>query len=298
MYRLVLSLAVAAAVGMAAPAYACVPCGSGDPTLTVMGAEAPLAGRARLSLELQGRWDGVAAPSDPARRVELLELRAALSASYAPTRWLTVSATLPVLLRDLRFGGHAHYTTLGPGDAELRARVILLEDAAFAPENVLGVSAGVRLPTSIDQAGSNGLLPVDAQTGSGAIDPLLGLVYAHFADPWSFFATATVSLPVGVRFADVPGPSLSTTTALQYRFDGTLTLRLGVDTRFDAPVTIDGRTDPRSTHFSLFVSPDLLWSPASDWIVQLGVRAPVVQGSEQGREEGWYVRAAVTVDLM
>src|SRR5690606_30820575 len=119
----------------------------------------------------------------------------------------------------------------------------------------------------------------------------------HFADPWSLFTTATVSLPTAARYADAPGPSLLTTTAVQYRFDGAVTLRLALDARLDAPALSKGQRDPRSDHFALFVSPELLWSPATDWIVQLGVRAPVLQVSDQGREEGWTVRVAFTVDV-
>jgi len=255
-----------------------------------MGAEQPFAGRLRLSLAMQGRWDRL----DDA---ELAEGRADLSVSYAPADWVTLSATLPFVLRDARYGNLAHYTTLGPGDADVRARFVLLRDRAFAPENLLGPTLGVQLPTSVDQVANERLVPVDAQSGGGAITPMLGLYYAHFADPWSFFATATVALPFAGRFDEAPGPSLRTTTAVQLRVNRWITLRAGVDTRLDAPATVQGRAEPRSDHFSLFVSPDLLWSPTSDWILQVGLRAPVLQVSEQGREEGWYFRAAVTVDV-
>ena len=291
MKRLLIVLAV---LSTPLPAAACVPCAAGDPTLTVMGAEQPVSGRARFSLELQGRWDRIV--EQDVERVRLIEALARFAASYAPLDWLTVSAALPIVVRDLR-QGLAHYVTAGLGDAEVRARFVLLRDRAFAPKNLLGPTLGIRLPTAFAQSSAGELLPVDAQTGSGTIDPLLGLFYAHFDDPWSLFTTATVSLPFAARWPDAPGPSLSATSAVQYRLDS-FTLRLALDARLDAPATIGGRSDPQTDHFSLFLSPEILFSPAGEWILQFGVRAPIVQWSEQGREEGWQVRAAVTFDVM
>ena len=207
-----------------ARALACVTCGAGDPTLTVMGAEPPLAGRVRASLGVATLWDRVG-------ETRLVEGRADLSISYAPADWVTLSATLPPLLRDLRDAQRARYTTLGPGDGEVRARFLWLRDRAFAPSHVFGPSVGLRVPTSLDHADARGLLPVDAQSGAGALAPLLGLQYGHFADPWALFASATVSLPFAGRYADTPGPSLSTTVAGQYRFDRAFTLRAAIDTR-------------------------------------------------------------------
>lgn len=283
---LALSLAVALAP---APASACVTCGAGDPTLTVMGAEPPLAGRGRVSLGVSALWDRVG-------DVSLAEGRADLALSVAPTDWLTLSASTPLVLRAVSEGPHGRFLTVGPGDTEVRARVVWLRDRAWAPSHVFGPTLGVRAPTSLDHADGQGLLPVDAQSGSGAFAAMPGLQYAWLVDPWSVFVSATVTLPFAGRYADTPGPSFATTTAAQYRFDRALTVRAAVDTRLDAPATLAGRTDPRSDHFSLFVSPELLWSPAGDWILQLGVRVPVLQVSEQGREEGWTVRAALTVD--
>jgi len=272
-----------------ARALACVTCGAGDPTLTVMGAEPPLAGRVRASLGVATLWDRVG-------ETRLVEGRADLSISYAPADWVTLSATLPLLLRDLRDAQRARYTTLGPGDGEVRARFLWLRDRAFAPSHVFGPSVGLRVPTSLDHADARGLLPVDAQSGAGALAPLLGLQYGHFADPWVLFASATVSLPFAGRYADTPGPSLSTTVAGQHRFDRAFTLRAAIDTRLDAPATIGGVRDPRSDHFAVFLSPELLWAPTTDWTVQLGVRVPVAQISDGGREEGWTIRAALTMD--
>lgn len=277
-------------------ALACATCGCGDPTLTIMGAEQPFEGRLRFSLEAQGRWDRLGAEGVDGG--ELREGRITLGASFAPSDRVVLSAAWPLVLRDVSRQSGARFVTLGPGDAEVRARFVLLRDRAFAPSHLFGPTLGLKLPTSLDQVGPNGeLVPVDAQTGSGTVDPMFGLFYAHFADPWAVFASASVGIPLAGRYDESPGPSMRASVAGQYRLDRWITLRLGADARLDAPARVGEGTDPRSDHFSLFASPDLLWSPVSDWVLVLGARVPVLQISEQGREEGWYFSLAVAVDV-
>lgn len=277
-------------------ALACATCGCGDPTLTTMGAEPPFAGRLRMSARLRYRWDSLGAGEST--RTELHEGVLALGASWAPTDWLVVSGEAPLVLRDVRWANLARTVTLGPGDAEIRARAVVLRDRRFAPSHLLGVQAGVKLPTSLDQVGADGRrLPMHAQTGTGTVDPLAGLFYAHFADPWALFGTATVALPISGRFEEAPGPSLRATAALQYRLNRWITLRGGVDVRWDAPARVGERTDPDTEHVTLFLSPDVLWAPVSDLVLSLGLRAPVAQHSGLGRTEGLYVVTSMVVDV-
>ncbi len=289
------ALLVALATSLPAPADACATCGTGDPTLAVIGAEPPVEGRVRLFAQLRHRWDTL---GEGDGRATLHEGQLELGASWAPHDRVALAVNLPIVLRDASWPNLGGATTIGPGDLDVRARFVLLTDRGFAPEHLLGLHAGVKLPTSLDQARPDGsLLPVEVQTGSGTVDPLLGLFYAHFADPWSVFASATVALPLAGRYEESPGPSLRGSLALQHRFDRHLTLRAGVDARLDAPALVRGRTDPRSDHLVLFFSPDLLWAPWSDLVFVLGLRIPVAQASEQAREEGWYTQLGAVVDL-
>ena len=276
----------------AARAAACASCGCGDPTLTTIGVGQPFAGRARVSLALEGRWDELG------EGAFMGEATARLAASYAFDDRVALAASVPLLLRDVTWASQRHVTTVGLGDADVRARVVLLRDRSFAPAHLLGVTLGVKLPTSIDQVDAHGArLPVVAQSGSGTFDPLIGLTYSHFADPFALFASATVALPLAGRYEESPGASLFVSVAAQHRFDGHLSLRLGTDARLDAPALIGARTDPRTRHLSLFAAADLLVSPITDWIFQLGASVPFFQDSPAGRAEGVYFRLAVTADL-
>lgn len=256
-----------------------------------MGAEQPFAGRLRFSSELRYHWDRVG-------DVETHEAQLAVAGSWSPTDWLTLSASMPLVVRDVRFANLSRATVVGPGDADVRGRAVLLKDRPFAPSHMLGLSAGVKLPTSVDQLGPGGaLLPYDAQTGSGTVDPLAGLFYAHFADPWSVFASASVALPLAPRFIEAPGPSLRTSLAVQYRADDWITVRGAIDTRLDAPARVGEGTDPSTDQLVVFLSPDLLWSPRTDMTLVLGLRVPLVQITERARAEGLYVIGSVVVDV-
>lgn len=287
-------VAIALVLLLPAPAAACATCGCGDPTLTTMGQGPAFAGRTRFGLRLRYRWDRLQANG---ASVELHEARAEVSASYAFDERVSLSVMAPAVLRRAAWSSLRAYTVVGPADVELRGRFLLLRDRAFAPENVLGLTAGIGLPTSVDQVDGQGRrLPVDVQTGSGAFTPMVGLVYMHLADPHAVFASATVAVPLGGRYDETVGPSLRLSVAAQQRLTSWLTIREGLDARWDAPARIGDGTDPRSDHLTLFVSPDVLFAPEPDWVIALGVRIPTLQLSEQGREEGWMILSSITVD--
>ncbi len=273
-------------------ASACATCGCGDPTLTVMGSGQPFAGRVRLSAQLQYRHDRMG----DGTRIDDAQLR--LGAAYAPAKWLIVSVTAPLVLRDVRFPDLGHATVAGLGQAEVRGRFVLFRDREFAPEHLFGLVAGLGLPTIVDQTDPRGqLLPTEAQTGSGTVDPIGGVFYTFLADPWSLFASVTARVPLAPRYGEAPGPSLRATVALQYRLWDWLTLRLGANARGDMPSTDAGLQNAGSEHIALFAAPDLLIAPVPDLIFVLGARIPVAQVSPDGRQEGPYVSLAAVVDL-
>lgn len=263
--------------GTSREAMACAACSCGDPTLVVMGAEQPFAGRLRLALQLSGRTLSLGDPLDGGE--DLAEQQVGLAASYALRRWLTVSAALPVLRRTWTAGdGHEDVAT-GLGDAELRVKLLAWRDRSFAPRHLLALQAGALIPLSGGSGGHEpapavapqawpvaALRPVRSHGGShdhtgGQVDemgdgdpvpkhgttdhhlashqamPLFGASYSHFADAWSLYASATVHLPVA---GDEDPRSLRTTLAGQYQMHPALALRLGVDTRLDGDTTPHG----------------------------------------------------------
>lgn len=271
---------VVALVGMimAQPSrgLACASCSCGDPTLTVMGAEQPFAGRLRASLEARYRGDAMGEPG--VTEVTLRELRTDLALAYAPTRNLQLSLTAPLLLRQATYVNLGQDRVTSLGDVELRARTLLFRDRNFAPRHLVELRAGLKVPTAPqlhndqDQA-----LSSNVQPGTGSFDPLLGLSYAHFRAPWSGYVSLIGALPLGGYDGMTPGASLKSTLAVQYQPLNLLSFRAGLDSRLDGVSTQHGLAEPDTGGFISFATAGLLLSPTQDLVVHAGVAWPVVQ---------------------
>ena len=185
---------VMAALLVPAEGQACAACGCGDPTLTTMGTEQPFAGRLRLATQMRG-W-GETTGQQAVDAVSLRELRMDLSVAYAPLPWLFLSATLPLQARSVQDVSLARETAWGLGDMEVGAKVFVFRDRDFSPDHLVGVFVGARLPTSPTVNDARGVpLSLDAQLGTGSVDPLAGLSYTAFRGEWSFIVNATGYLP-------------------------------------------------------------------------------------------------------
>ncbi|WP_224244570.1 transporter [Hyalangium gracile] len=276
-------------------ARACATCACGDPTLTSMGTEQPFAGRLRLATTLRawGQTEGEQAVD----AVSLRELRMDVSAAYAPRSWLFISATLPLQARRVKDVSLTREQSWGPGDMELSAKVYVFRDRDFSPDHLLGVLVGSRLPTSPTLRDAEGrTLSLDAQLGTGSWDPFAGLSYTAFRGEWSFLANTTGYFPTRGREGFRAGASLRTTVAAQYQPSTRWALHLAVDTRLEAVRNVRGVHDPIGSGFIGFLSPDVLFSPTTDAVVQLGVRVPVLNLLRQTRQTPIF-QAAVAYDL-
>lgn len=286
----VVALVLAPAVGLA-----CATCACGDPTLTSMGAEQPFTGRLRLATSLRA-W-GHTEGEEAVDATTLRELRMDVSVAYAPVPWLFLSALLPLQARSVRDVSLARETAWGVGDVELSAKAFVYRDRDFSPRHLFSVLAGVKLPTAPTQYAGRVPLSLDAQLGSGSVDPLLGVAYAHFRSEWSFLASATGYLPTRGREDFRAGASLRTTVAAQYQTSPRWALRLAADGRLASASDTRGVLDPVERGFVGFLSPDVLLSPVTDVVVQLGVRVPVVHLVHGPMRETPIVQAAVAYDL-
>lgn len=286
--------------GTARDAMACAACSCGDPTLVVMGAEQPFAGRLRMALQLTGRSLSMVEPAGGGE--DMAEQQIGLAASYSPRRWLTLSAAVPFLRRawtaqdNGQDGGQD--VDMGAGDAELRAKAFVWRDRGFAPRHLLAVQIGALIPLAgagaagaadpggdmpwaIPRHGGSHGEPMDGGADRALAShhpmPLIGASYGYFAGPWSLYASATVHLPV---IGTEDPRSLRTTVTGQYQVASTLGVRLGVDTRLDGYAG-DGQAaaaDPAAGRGGLvaFVSPELLWSPVTDLLLVATLRLPAL----------------------
>jgi hypothetical protein len=279
-----------------ARARACASCGCGDPTLTALGTEQPSRNRLRASLEARDRLDvvGVAGVDE----LRLSEQRLDGQLAWAPHQRLFLLASLPVLRREITYDDGFERRTWGLGDLELRAKLFLFQDRAFAPRHLIAAMAGVKLPTAAVDRRLNGQpLPIELQAGSGSIDVLLGASYAHFAFPWSAYASTQLALPGTGTAGARTGRSLRATVAGQRHLGGMVAARLALDTRLDGRALENGGPDPNSGGFIAFVAPELLVSPLTDLSLSIWIKISVLNRLDGRHQEPFVAGLSAAYDF-
>jgi hypothetical protein len=298
--RLLCALALAATLTwVAQPAFACATCGCGDPTLTTLGTERPYRNRIRAGFEIRHRSDAIGEPRVSEIRIE--EQRLSVYGAWAPTSDVFLQVEAPLLRRTTRYPNLASTSQLAAGDIELRGKLFLARDRAFSPRHIFAMLAGVKLPTAPRLRNPNGnpLLP-EAQTGSGSVDPMLGLSYAYVPRPWSLYASAFAMAPI----APIPRSSgfRSSATArftvtTQLQLAAALALRLGIDARFDGKSYEKGLPERDSGGFIAFVSPEVLLSPTTDVTFLVSLRYPALSALQGFHKEGPTLGLALGYDF-
>ncbi|GMU07341.1 MULTISPECIES: transporter [Corallococcus] len=259
----------------ASTAWACASCACGDPTLTSMGGEQPFEGRLRLSTMLRAWGHTEGRTGVDAQR--LRELRMDVAVAYAPRPWLVLAVNLPLQAREVQDVSLGMERGWGLGDLDVSAKAFVWKDKEFSPDQLVSVVGGVKLPTGPRLHARDGTtLGIDAQPGSGSVDPMAGLAWQGFRGKWSFLASALGFLPSRGRDDYRLGASLRTQVAAQYQPSPTWAVRLGVDSRAERAPDTNGTPEEAGGGFIAYASPDVLFSPGMDVVVQAGVRIPFV----------------------
>jgi hypothetical protein len=270
----------------------------------MMGSEKPLAHRLRVAAELRMRTDRVGQPRQS--EIRLAEQRLDLGGGYAPVGWLLLSATLPLLRREVDYVNLARDRSAGVGDLEVRAKVYLYQDGpVWRPRGWLGsvrhvaaLQLGVKAPSGPLRSGEDGrLLAAELQPGTGSWDAIVGLAYTYFHYPWSIYASATGYLPTVGNERLVIGRSLRSTLVGQYQLSPAWSGRAGMDARWVAVSGPASAREPDSGGFIGFAALDVLWSPAVDLVVYGGARLAVLNRLYGRHHEGPIFALGVAYDL-
>lgn len=237
---------------------------------------------------------GIAGQDELRTQEQRIELGAALQVLEP----LQISLRVPLVRRQVEHTNLAQNRVFHLGDLELRARYFAYQDREFAPRHLIALQAGLRIPTAPQANAANGeRLVLEAQTGTGSFDPIVGVSYGFFMQPWSLFASLTALLPTPSRFDARAGYALLGTVSAQFQPLDWLGLSLALDTRFDTALIDRGEVDPHSGGFIAFASPGVILKPIEDLIFQASVRIPFVQALRGEHTESVMVVAGVVYDL-
>ena len=283
-------------LGIAAEAAACGTCAVGDPTLTIVGFEQPAAHRVRTSLTMRHRQDRIGDPE--VDEMLLSEQRLEIAAAYSPTdRWV-ISVMMPVVHRLVTEVNLAESDIWAPGDLDLRARAVVYRDRKFAPRHLLAVTGGLELPTSSVETDANGdELPLEFQAGSRSWDPIAGVSYIFFSNPWSVFVSSTAIFPTEGTAESTAGISFRQSANAQYQPLDFLGFRLGAEFRVDQPTMVAGERDPNSGGHITYANLGVIALPHPKVLLHITASIPVVQRLDGFHEESLAVAGGLVYDI-
>ena len=273
-------------------AWACSACACGDPTLTVVGVDKPFKGRVRLSTE--GRYRYEVTPAE-AGTWHSDEVRLDTSVSWAVSNRVVLAATVPVLSTGLQAPNLAWQRGTGLGDIALRARFVTFRSKD--QRHLGGVSTGVEMPTAPRFYVDGAAIVDEAQPGTGAWTPELGLWYGGYLGMWSVYTSITGRISAGGFDGRAPGAAGLATVAAQVQPHDKVAVRLSVDGRLQDPDRVQDLVDPDSGGWLVQTVPSLVFSPGMDVLLTLGVAIPLASDLGGGGVEGMSPFLGVVVDL-
>lgn len=274
-------------------ARACATCGAGDTARQIAGAEQPFRGRVRLAAVAVHTSYG----DDDA---QIWDQRLVLGASVAIEDVALLSAALPLAWRETLDASLARDTSLGIGDLDLRVRVVVLRDRAFAPAHRLLLELGSRLPTAPLLCRADGTrAPLASQLGTGAFEPLLGLAWLSVIDDTSLSLSIQGAFPMTGFEGWRNGAALRTALAAQWQPLLELAVRASLDARLEAPSGLEAQR-PSGETFLLHAGGGVVVAPTSDLVLHVIVRVPVLglhDSTHGARWDGVTVEGGFALDV-
>jgi len=189
-----LAVAVVALLA-AAPALACSVCGCGDPLLTSSD-PAAISGTLRLQLDVEYLRIDAGTDEQPGFTDQLTQTSYRLNAVYRPIEALSLTATVPLVVKRIVTVGPAPTVTdsdlTGLGDVELGARYSLWRSVQVGQQRAqeVAVGLGTSLPTGAHDAKQpdGSLVDPHGQLGIGGWGPFAALYYRFEQGDWTAYA--------------------------------------------------------------------------------------------------------------
>ena len=280
--------------------FACAACLCGDPTLTTMGVEKPFAGRTRFSVDYLSRGETMGQARISEHVID--EQRVTYSISYAPSTQWVLSASVPMIDKRVDRYDLSFEEASGVGDTDLTARWFIGKSTSIATSRLWGLHVGARVPTSSEQQLNGQAVDFDAQPGSGALIPSLGIWLGEYHLPWFFYGSAIVQHTSSAGYQGYRGGNALLLTAhSQYALPSTVlgkwALQFNLDGRWKNPDEYNGVRDDDSGGTLIMATPGLVWTPLTDWLVNVSVQQPMIENARGRQQEDTTLRAGITYDF-
>jgi len=224
---------------------------------------------------------------------------------------VTLFGVLPFLYKRMELttpaGDRATRSTSGFGDMLAFVRATALQIDRPGETIRLAPFAGVKLPTGADdEADDLGRLPQPLQLGTGAWDPLGGLIFTWQTLDWELDASTSYQLRTEANDFDA-GDEARGDLSFQYRVLPWGEIGPGVPNWLFAVLEtnavwrgknqVAGMNDPNSGGFNWYVAPGLQWITLRT-VLEAAVQIPVVQQTNgQGLEEDFIARLSFRVNF-
>lgn len=289
-----MALALAALGLQPTVASACTTCDVGNPAITDLALSQSAPGRLRGALDVGHRELRIGTTPTG---FELSEQRLTLGVLYQPGDRFAVQGELPAVRRVVTRANGAREHSMSLGDAQLSLRWLALRRGPLG-RHALWVAAGALLPTAPKLRKDGQGLPLERQTGLGAVAPRVALNYGRFSERWSVFATARAAIAARGFDNSRASRSVLSQVAAQYQPWTWLALRTGVRHLWESVALEEGgRRDPDSGGNLVAFEGGASIRPMDALVVRAGVVWPALQWLRGAHEEGLLVQGGVLVDF-
>jgi hypothetical protein len=171
---------------------------------------------------------------------------------------------------------------------------VVYRDRAFSPRHLLSLVGGVKFPTGPHLAG----VDEDSQPGSGSFDPFAGALYAWFSENVSLYASATYRYTTPGYQGYQRGQSVGASLGVQLQPVAPVGLGLSADFRWAAADSdASGAAAPDTGGASLALTPAIIVSPTSNWLIRLGAQLHLVDWLNGVQTDGPALVLSTVVDL-
>lgn len=249
--------------------------------------------RAWFDLRTRSSQTGTSAGLD----AEVSERRASLGLAWTPSKFLMLSAELPLISRTWFQDGFEPIGGRGLGDLDTRVVVTPLSPRWQEWDSALSVGVSARIPIGaelVDEGGEE--LPHEAQPSEGGLGAGGGVTLTLGTGPWRFTSSTWAFHWWEDSDGDLPGDMFSSQLLAGHTFGDKVTLRIGGDVTTSGSMTSGMDHDSmRLAHTSslentggtlLFVRSDVQVSIARVGQLQGGVAVPVIQKLNGEHTEG------------